>query len=68
MELGTASNFFQEKDTHFVNYLCQYTKVLLKTASYSILSHKVSVSNINDEFFVNASEANPRRCSILGVF
>ena len=33
-----------------------------------IVSHKVQLSNITDECVVNALEATPRRCSILGVF
>ena len=33
MELSTAANFFQQKDTHVLDYLCQQTKVLLKTAT-----------------------------------
>ena len=33
MELSTAANFFQQKDTHFLDYLCRQSKVLLKTAT-----------------------------------
>ena len=33
MDLSAASNFFQKKDTHFLDYLCYKTKVFLKTAT-----------------------------------